>query len=165
MFEITQKYLKCKIKNFNFVKGSKETGSIRYLLLIHLTIQIILFFIKSWALRGVSDPFGEEEIWWWKEIKYSHEIIFQRVELGLLFELHLKPFDSFWGLLVLRLEFVDLVLGLPLEGGQRLVQLRHLLRQVASLQAELVISNIWCDRMHIWAIVKMKSYTALSSGR
>lgn len=62
MFEITQKYLKCKIKNFNFVKGSKETGSIRYLLLIHLTIQIILFFMKSWALRGVSDPFREEEI-------------------------------------------------------------------------------------------------------
>ena len=129
------------------MKGSKETESIRYLLLIHLTNQIILFSVKSWALSRVSDPHREEEIWWWKEIKYSHEIIFQRVQLGLLFELNLQPLDRFWGLLVLRPEFLDLVLRLASEGGQGLVQLRHLLWQVTSLQIanteHLWIYNIW----------------------
>ena len=138
------------------MKGSKETESIRYLLLIHLTNQIILFSVKSWALSRVSDPHREEEIWWWKEIKYSHEIIFQRVQLSLLFELNLKPLDGFSCLLVLSSELLNLLLWLPLEGGQGLVELRHLLWQVTSLKTGERGEAWWkmSDRMlrvNIWA--------------
>ena len=140
------------------MKGSKETESIRYLLLIHLTNQIILFSEKSWALSRVSDPYREEEIWWWKEIKYSHEIIFQRVQLSLLFELNLKPLDGFWCFFILCPELLNLLLWLSLEGGQGLVQLRHLVWQVASLQIGEGLRPAEADRkyliacwMNIWA--------------